>query len=216
MTDPNASTPGQGDAVTGQNELDEATVEECVRQAVDDTYREERQLFNKKLPHERSIVFHIARRLADTVAEHGLVVDVEYDQAGDLANRTKKRRIEWHGTGNACGACTERDVYPDIIVHDRGPDGRNVLVIEVKKKGASADRHERDYKKLRFFLTDETYTYSHALFIVVSDDEPPTLEWICNERGLTQRPSREPREPCMHPDHAARPPSTPLSVPQAR
>jgi hypothetical protein len=70
-------------------------VEELLSVAVTAAYSSERVLFRERA-HERSIVFHIARRLADEVDERmpGWFADVEYDRwHPDDLQGAKKRML---------------------------------------------------------------------------------------------------------------------------
>lgn len=62
-----------------------------------------------------------------------------------------------------------KDVYPDIIVHDRAGLGaeHNLLVVEVKKK--ERDGHAADIAKLRGFLASPL-CYQRAVFVVLPKD----------------------------------------------
>jgi hypothetical protein len=154
--------------------------EEMLQSAVAAAYADERQLF-KERAHERSIVFHIARRLADQVDKHlpGWFVDVEYDHwhVEDLADVKKRMRAAFLESPLAdavpqAGADSYEefnDVYPDIIVHDRAGLGadHNVLVVEVKKEERRG--HAADIAKLRGFLASP-FCYQHAVFVVLPVD----------------------------------------------
>jgi hypothetical protein len=44
---------------------------------------------------------------------------------------------------NACSVCPERkNVFPDVIVHERGAPGPNLLVVEAKKSSDLNDENE--------------------------------------------------------------------------
>lgn len=60
-------------------------------------------------------------------------------------------------------------VYPDIIIHKRGNNAENLLVIEFKKSSSWVDK-EKDMIKLRAYKTD--LNYSHALFIELGTTNP--------------------------------------------
>lgn len=134
----------------------------------------ERRLFTERA-HERSIVFHIARHLAALAEARlpGWSVDVEYDRwhPAEAIEAMKKqlRRYQDH---------EERDVYPDIIIHDRSGSSaeRNLLVVEVKKQDNTG--HEDDLAKLRAFL-ESPFCYQHAAFLVLpADGGLPYPRWI--------------------------------------
>jgi hypothetical protein len=154
---------------------------ELLQSAVAAAYASECQLF-KERAHERSIVFHIARRLADTVEKQlpGWFVDVEYDRwhVDDLDDVKKRMRttllqITPADALSLIGADGDddelKDVYPDIIVHDRSGLGaeHDLLVVEVKKEETRG--HAADIAKLRGFLA-RPFCYQHAVFVVLPKD----------------------------------------------
>ena len=94
----------------------------------------------------------IAARLAQYLQEHftDKNVDVEYNRMGDAP-----KRVAWSEDKD--------DVYPDIIVHVRGP-GNNLLAIEIKKD-SNPEPKDKDIRKLRAYRQDEDLRYQHALFM---------------------------------------------------
>lgn len=67
-------------------------------------------------------------------------------------------------------------VYPDVIIHRRGP-GPNLLAIEIKK--ASGGSKDKDLLKLRGMLSE--LNYAHALFIRFATGAVPgvsEIQWI--------------------------------------
>ncbi|GAB4102999.1 hypothetical protein GCM10028790_20180 [Micromonospora taraxaci] len=159
---------------------DEALVRSWLHSAVEDAYGGERQLFQERA-HERSVVFHIARRLATRVEawacdanSAGWSVDVEYDRwhPGDVEWLKKRLRgLDGHD---------ENDVYPDLILHRRSGSSaeHNLLVVEVKKEGARGREH--DLEKLRGFVA-HPFSYRLAAFITLSaDGGEPLWHWIAD------------------------------------
>ena len=78
---------------------------------------------------ERALSHQLARYMADRVAAP-LAVDCEYNRHGSDTKRLRLGRRE----------ASDHDlqaviVFPDIIVHQRGTDDHNLLVVEVKKPG---------------------------------------------------------------------------------
>ncbi|MCR8655843.1 hypothetical protein [Paenibacillus endoradicis] len=58
-------------------------------------------------------------------------------------------------------------IYPDIIVHHRGNNDNNLLIIEIKKSTNAIDR-KFDYKKLQCYTDKSPYNklhYKYGLFI---------------------------------------------------
>ncbi len=72
---------------------------------------------------ERSIVFHLARRLVPHVS--GMSVDVEYNRRGPKRDAVEKKLKSYN-------VDLENRVFPDLIVHRRGTDKDNLLVVECK------------------------------------------------------------------------------------
>jgi len=68
-----------------------------------------------------------------------------------------KDKIDWNDT-------EARSVFPDIVVHRRGDEGPNLLVIEVKKSTNTCDR-KHDYNKLKEY--GDTLSYFCALFLEI-------------------------------------------------
>jgi hypothetical protein len=164
----------------------ESLVEEMLQAAITVAHSSERILFAERA-HERSIVFHIARHLADEVDRRlpGWSVDVEYDRwhpddvtEADALKEVKKRM--WLARSKAPaddrsdvvadGADYEdRDVYPDLIVHKRSglSAEHDLLVVEVKKEETRG--HQEDRAKLQGFL-DHPFYYQFAVFLVLPRD----------------------------------------------
>lgn len=120
---------------------------------------------------ERSITHQLAVHLSKHFPLHH--VDCEYNRYGDLPKRlqdiVEKRTV----TSNAIDAIT---VFPDVIVHKRGHDGENLLVIEVKK-ASSTESACYDLKKLNAFKSQ--LGYKHAVHIVVGYDRQDRL--VCTQ-----------------------------------
>jgi hypothetical protein len=67
-------------------------------------------------------------------------------------------------------------VYPDLIIHKRGNNDSNLLVVEFKAWWSNASLEENDRKKLMSFKR-EPYNYPYALFIKINKEEPK-CDWI--------------------------------------
>ena len=96
--------------------------------------------------HERTIVhrlaYHLERRIREDGAPEIVTVDCEYNRFG----RGRKFLHEMEGFCEAIAAAErtltlrgELSILPDIIVHERGEDGPNYLVVEVKKDSNATD-----------------------------------------------------------------------------
>ena len=151
-------------------------------EAARSAYAEERLLFTERA-HERSIVFHIARRLAALVDVQlpGFSVDVEYDLWHSDGIEGVKKVLRGCAAAEDASDDTEHDVYPDIAVHDRtgSTAEHNLLVVEVKKQETRG--HDIDRCKLRAFIR-RPFGYQNAAFLMLRQDGGcptlETLEWI--------------------------------------
>lgn len=104
---------------------------------------------------ERSITSLIARYLAPELADYH--VDCEYNRDG--VDPKKIGYLDLHPDEEDTEA---RTVFPDIIVHRRGSNDRNYLVIEVKKSTNQTSR-DVDFAKLAGYKRD--LRYGNAVFV---------------------------------------------------
>ncbi len=120
---------------------------------------------------ECSINHRLACHLQDLFPDWD--VDCEYNKnAGKIKNLDlPKDKVDWNDT-------EAKSVFPDVIVHKRGGEGPNLLVIEVKKSTNKSDR-KHDYNKLKEY--GDTLKYSCALFLEIGTKEGYDtwdLDWI--------------------------------------
>lgn len=73
------------------------------------------------------------------------------------------------------GVLTANRIFPDIIVHERGNNLRNLLVVEVKKS-TSAVGDEHDHAKLQALCWQ--FRYRHGLFLRLSAGPDAQLERV--------------------------------------
>jgi hypothetical protein len=110
---------------------------------------------------ERSLTHKFAEHLQAVIGRKW-AVDCEYNRYGLEAKiliGDIKRIVGPYTRTDATDAST---VFPDIIVHRRGPPGPNLIVIEAKKN-ASATARQEDCQKLAGIRAQ--YGYSYAVFI---------------------------------------------------
>jgi hypothetical protein len=107
---------------------------------------------------ERSISHRIALYLEDCYGDF-FNVDCEYNK-----NRTLPKYIP-----NKKAKKGESSTFPDIIVHERGLNTRNHLVIEIKKIDCgSVEERQWDIAKLNAYKhSDGVYGYENAVFLEV-------------------------------------------------
>ena len=121
-------------------------VKEKLKTALDKLYRLDGSLLAQHCS-ERAIVFRLGMYLAQVFEAEGLDVDCEYNRSCKALHSLKSLR------GRACN-------LPDVIVHRRGTNDHNVLVIEVKTAAhVKAGGLERDACKLRGFTCEPPYFY---------------------------------------------------------
>jgi hypothetical protein len=122
--------------------------------AIFDFHKTDQYLLELDL-NERTISNRFALHLQQRLPKWN--VDCEYNR-----NLKEVKALELPKDGISWDDTQGKTVFPDIIVHQRGP-GPNLLVIEMKKVGLSA---KFDYQKLQAYKTDLQYEY--ACFIRIS------------------------------------------------
>lgn len=154
------------------NELDIPNREEVARRlqdALDRFILEDRWLLENAVS-ERAVSHRLAVHLE--AAFRGWHVDCEYNRIGAAikALDPPPDAIAWDDD-------EAKTVFPDIIVHQRGEAGPNVLVVEMKKAGAARANFDRD--KLRAFTIDLQYHF--AAFVRFTTGEGARflpIEWF--------------------------------------
>ena len=125
-------------------------------------FHEDKDLLHRDA-NERSTTHKLAEHLQ--LQFHDLKVDCEYNR--HVADPKK-----------LCGD----NIVPDIVVHERGCDRRNALVIEVKKSNGHEEK--KDECKLRG-LTSRTcgYGYALGLFLVFDVRSKTMVQAECYRDG---------------------------------
>lgn len=168
------------------NDISEDVLRAAICDAVLKTYAQERVLFDDRA-HERSIMFHIGRRLAAITESWGndrWSVDLEYNRWHSVGEMVKRLRVD--------PDADRKRVYPDLLVHDRTGSSRehNLLVVEAKHAPNDEARHF-DMKKLAVFQKDLDYRF--AVFLEFPRDAgPPLWSWLAGDRGLAEQCPPEP------------------------
>ena len=128
-------------------------IEAAVRAAIADFQAGDQHLLEFDL-NERTISHRFAVHLQQRFP--GWDVDCEYNRYMDEVKSLQLPRdgISWNDS-------EAKTVFPDIIVHKRGP-GPNLLVIEMKKMGLSP---AFDYQKLEAYKSQVGYTYACLIWI---------------------------------------------------
>ena len=104
---------------------------------------------------ERCIAARLAMYLREYFADYD--VDVEYNRHG-----TDKKKlydlVDKYDRSRARDDEGQR-VLPDVIVHRRGNDDSNLLIIEMKKSAANQDDMERAQRRIRAFRDELGYKF---------------------------------------------------------
>lgn len=116
---------------------------------------------------ERALSHHLACYLAHLVPV-GYDVDVEYNRHGEDPKRLSLPPR--HALDRELRATT---VFPDIVIHMRNTDKRNLLVLEMKKPGEGL---EYDELKLKAFRTELGYV--HAAHIILGKDNGTVIRSV--------------------------------------
>ena len=120
-----------------------------IESAVKSFYATDQYLLDNGL-NERTITCRFAYHLQHQFPDWN--VDCEYNRLGEMPKMLDlpKDSVTWDDT-------EAKTVFPDIIIHKRGQAWPNLLVIEMKKRGLSADF---DYQKLKAYQEQIGYKYS--------------------------------------------------------
>lgn len=120
--------------------------------------------------HERTIVAMLARYLRPHFPVHH--VDVEYNRHG-----LDRKMIN---LPDNCRGGGRKPIYPDVIVHQRGHDNENLLVIQLKKE---TNREPRICDRVIIEAMKDAFRYHRGLLLELpagpgAATRPPRLEWI--------------------------------------
>lgn len=126
--------------------------------------------------HERAITHKLAEYLQPLFP--GWNVDCEYNR-----NMHEPKRVHLPQPDDP-DARRYVSIYPDIIVHQRGSNDRNLLIVEAKKAvDGRFDGEERDRRKLEAYAQD--LGYKVGVFVVFdSAGGRVTCTRTCYSRGL--------------------------------
>ena len=126
----------------------------------------------------------LALYLQTEFPEDGISIDVEYIRLGE---RVKRLRLP-----DECIRRRNRDVDPaalaDIIVHCRGEDGPNILVVELEKTSNPAP-HDCDRIRVHAFLEQLEYEIGVLIECETRQGWPPP-SGSRNGRRLERHPAR--------------------------
>lgn len=106
-------------------------------------------------------------------------IDCEYNRDGHVPKTLDVQKVKCEKC-KAGDSCTH-NVFPDIIIHKRGKDGPNLLVIEAKKQNGDPGL---DVEKIEAYIKELKYEY--GLFLVIPNESTgePGLKWWKRVGGL--------------------------------
>jgi hypothetical protein len=137
----------------------EADIHSALDRALDQLIWHDHHLFDSDCS-ERSVTHQLAVYLAAEFPQYN--VDCEYNRDGFDAKRLQLGEREAKVASDELDAVT---VFPDVVVHKRGTNESNLLVVEVKKAASRADLAEYDILKLQAFKAELGYV--HAAHVVL-------------------------------------------------
>lgn len=135
-------------------------LETLIKKSLDDLYQNDEYLIKHRVA-ERDITSKFAHYFQNNMRETIIAdydVDCEYNRDG-------------YGTKNIDGIL----VYPDFILHQRGTNSDNLLIIEFKTWWNS-DNHE-DIEKLLDMMSDRyPYKYKYGYSILLNKDNAEIVD----------------------------------------
>lgn len=150
--------------------ITQSILEGYIKQAASELYSKDSYLIECRAC-ERSIMYKFAHYLDNLISKDpafvGYNLDCEYNR--DIYDV------------KCIGDCLNR-VFPDIIIHKRGTNSDNLLVIECKTGWNS--NIEDDIKKINAFLSPkEGYIYQFGLCLIFAENKE-SIKWITYDKKL--------------------------------
>lgn len=120
---------------------------------------------------ERCIAARLAMYLREYFIDYD--VDVEYNRHGDDTKQL-------HHLVDNHDCSRDRDegqtVLPDVVVHGRGHDKSNLLIIEMKKSGNQSGM-EKDRRRIRAFRAELGYELGALVVCEIGNHPSISVEW---------------------------------------
>jgi len=146
---------------------------EDLKKAIAEFLLKERFILEKEL-NERTLTHKLAEYIQKYFSDYN--VDCEYNRMlSEDANKdyiTKKLNLKINKVNTT--DTSAKTVYPDIIIHKRGNDKNNLLIIEMKKKINSRDKNF-DLNKINGYINERNYL--NGLYLELNKDKVSDLEW---------------------------------------
>jgi hypothetical protein len=133
--------------------IDQHHMQILVRRALKDLFDKDGPLLERDAA-ERAIAAKLAVHLAVLFPDHK--VDVEYNRHG-----LDRKRVELPPNCRYGGI---KLILPDIVVHRRGTDDDNLLVVELKKQ-TNTKKESRDCDRAKIVAMKREFHYQHGVLI---------------------------------------------------
>ena len=181
-----------------EDEVKEADVKSRLKEALCRLLDGDQYLLENDLS-ERCIAARLAMYLREHFLDYNYDVDVEYNRQGDAVAAKRLRQLP-EECKKRPNRKEDKIVVPDVIVHRRGCNSRNLLVIEMKKSSNPAGL-DCDDKRIEAFCEQVGYSFG-ALVECETKTKPPTIranwyscqEWTDCFEALTSDDSVEQAE----------------------
>ena len=146
-----------------EDEVKDADVKSRLTEALCRLLKKDRYLLEHDLS-ERCIVARLAMYLREHFLEYD--VDVEYNRQGDAVAAKRLRGLQ-ENCRKRLNRKEHKIAVPDVIVHHRGCNSHNLLVIEMKKKSSNRDGTECDRQRIEAFCKQEHLGYRFGALVEV-------------------------------------------------
>jgi len=181
-------TPGLEKEITNMNDNE---IKELLIKSIQDFFKDDIYLLEKDLS-ERAITHRLAVCLENNSS--GFHIDCEYNGHTETGHRKIVKMLRSNAEQLAIirekdgdNEIINRYVFPDIIVHKRGPSdpGANVLIVEAKKSTSTVNE-KYDLEKLKRYTSPEyenELVYSLGVFVLfkIHPEHPAyELKWFKN------------------------------------
>jgi hypothetical protein len=153
---------------------DQEALLDSVNSALENLVQRDVKLLHYKaheLAHVHRFAVYLEGHLRSQLVNWDVTVDLDYDRDGQFA---KVMHVDPPLPPKACEDGTVR-FRPDLIIHRRGEDGANVLVLEWKK---DAGRGDIALLQQRIVRIRQTFDYAMGVIVNSYDDR---VEWCVVE-----------------------------------
>jgi len=135
-------------------------LKETLASALKQLFEDDQELLSRDV-NERTLSFRLAHYLTPLYPDHD--VDCEYNRHGDAIKRLPAPDPAL--TNDTKG----KTIFPDILVHERGNDENNHILIEIKKSDNTDTA--RDIEKLRSLTAPgRGYFYQYGLHLTFGEN----------------------------------------------